>query len=176
MHIVELSILSQQGQEIVTDFLQAKQIANELLAYSNRKDVSDKIRIANAPGNSSHDIQEIFLEFLSQNGFQDEKKGLFSNYRTPLLRPDYYKPLDNTGIIFEVERGKIIMNNMDMLDLWKCHICPYADYLFLAVPKVLKQNNQSRGTNSYETVQRRLGTFFEPQNYTNVKAVFIFGY
>lgn len=42
-----------------------------------------------------------------------------------------------SGIILEVERGKTLMNNMDLLDMWKCHICEHARYLFSIVPKAL---------------------------------------
>ena len=49
-------------------------------------------------------------------------------------------PLADTGIILEVERGKTTINNMDLLDFWKCHICAHADYLFLMVPRELRQN------------------------------------
>ena len=44
-----------------------------------------------------------------------EKKGLFKNYNSQ-LRPDYYKKLKKSGIILEVERGKTLKNNMDLLD------------------------------------------------------------
>ena len=34
----------------------------------------------------------------------------------------------------EVERGKTTTNNMDLLDIYKCHICEEANHLFLFVP------------------------------------------
>jgi len=40
-----------------------------------------------------------------------------------VLRPDYFLKLDDTGILLEVERGKTTINNMDLLDFWKCHLC-----------------------------------------------------
>lgn len=101
---------------------------------------------------------------------------MFSKYKTSGLRPDYFKKVNETGILFEVERGKTIHNNMDMLDLWKCHICEEADYLFLLVPTGLKQNPQARAQNTFKSVCKRLETFFIEGNYVNVKAVFIFGY
>ena len=52
----------------------------------------------------------------------------------------YYLDLDETGIILEVERGKTTINNMDLLDFWKCHICVHAHYLILVVPVELRQN------------------------------------
>lgn len=130
MEVVELCIFLQNNQDKAPEFIQVKKIAEEFQTYLNQNDVIEKIRGVNAPNHSSHDVQKIFLDFLSERGFQDEKKGLFSNYKTALLRLDYYEPIVETGIIFEVECGKTIMNNMDLLDLWKCRICPYADYLF----------------------------------------------
>jgi hypothetical protein len=64
---------------------------------------------------------------------------------------------------------------MDLLDLWKCHSCEHADYLFLVVPKVrLSANGSAIKTFSY--VRNRLAPFFEPKNYVNVDAVYLFGY
>jgi hypothetical protein len=67
-------------------------------------------------------VQAVFLEQARELGFKDESKGLFKEYASA-LRPDYFMPLDGTGIILEVERGKTTINNMDLLDFWKCHIC-----------------------------------------------------
>ena len=82
-----------------------------------------------------------------------EKQGLFATYNAPGLRPDYYRevPEHRTGIILEVERGKTTINNMDLLDLWKCHICAEAHHLFLLVPQVLRQNEHDpRVTKPYD--------------------------
>ena len=72
-------------------------------------------------------------------GFRDERRGLFSAYESA-LRPDYFREVGGTGVILEVERGKTTINNMDLLDFWKCHICEHADYLFSMVPLELRQN------------------------------------
>lgn len=64
---------------------------------------------------------------------------------------------------------------MDLLDLWKCHICDRADYLLLVVPVVRQTNNQGR-TRIFEHVVKRVGSFFEEKNYINVKSCFIIGY
>lgn len=71
-------------------------------------------------------------------------------------------PLGATGIILEVERGKTTINNMDLLDFWKCHICAYADYLFLMVPVELRQNDTMTARREFASVAKRLRTFFEP--------------
>jgi hypothetical protein len=65
---------------------------------------------------------------------------------------------------------------MDLLDFWKCHICTHAHYLFLMVPKELRQNPTMTARREYGSVVKRLASFFTPGNYTNVRAVFVFGY
>ncbi|MEZ5348122.1 MAG: hypothetical protein R2714_02825 [Microthrixaceae bacterium] len=106
---------------------------------------------------------------------RDESKGLFKTYQSA-LRPDYYLPISDTGIILEVERGKTTINNMDLLDFWKCHICEHADYLFLMVPSELRQNQTMSPRREYATVARRLESFFRPDNYTNVRGLVLIGY
>ena len=80
------------------------------------------------------------------------------------------------GILLEVERGKTTINNMDLLDLWKCHICREANVLFLFVPSELRQNESMSPRREFATVSSRLESFFEPGNETNVEALFLFGY
>ena len=104
------------------------------------------------------------------------KKDCLRIIKTSGLRPDYYLKVENSGILLEVERGKTIMNNMDLLDLWKCHICKEADYLFLLVPSKLSHNSESNTYNTFKKVVDRVSPFFQENNYTNVKALFVFGY
>lgn len=108
-------------------------------------------------------------------GFESERRRLFANYQVSRLRPDYYCRIDDTGILLEVERGKTIANNMDLLDMWKCHICEWAEYLFLVVPQARPSAN-GKTQRHFQQVQKRLGVFFEPKNYVNVNAVHLFGY
>jgi hypothetical protein len=75
-----------------------------------------------------------------------------------------------------IERGKTTINNMDLLDFWKCRLCQAADYLFLMVPQELRQNPTIAPRNEYAFVVKRLASFFEPGNYTNVHGLFVFGY
>ena len=81
-----------------------------------------------------------------------------------------------TGIILEVERGKTTINNMDLLDFWKCHICEHAAYLFLMVPTELRQNATMSPRREFVTVGNRLESFFVPGNYTNVRGLVLMGY
>lgn len=173
---VALTILTTEGFEETAAFETANLVAQSLLEGVNRPDVLDAITLANSPGTSSQQVQRAILPVAHDLGFESEKKGLFSNYAVSALRPDYYLGLGETGILFEVERGKTLINNMDLLDMWKCHICPEATVLFLFVPRLLRQNDIERGTRVYGAVVNRLSTFFTPDNRTNVHAAFVFGY
>jgi hypothetical protein len=173
--LIELRKHIQEPFRDADHWTRASRIADELHAHLNTEEALRRIHAANQPRQSSGAVQETFLEFARQLGFESEKKGLFA--RDDLaLRPDYFLQLDDTGIILEVERGKTTINNMDLLDFWKCHLCPEAHYLFLVVPKALRQNESMSPRNEFATVDRRLAYFFKPDNYTNVRALCLFGY
>lgn len=150
-------------------------IADALFEHLESPEATALILEANQPGRSSAEVQNVFVEHARQLGFKDESKGLFSDYLSA-LRPDYFLPLDDTGIILEVERGKTTINNMDLLDFWKCHIGYHAHYLILLVPTQLRQNPTMSARNEFATVRKRLATFFEERDYTNVRGLFLFGY
>ena len=158
-----------------SEYSKVRAIADNLFEHLASPSLTALILDANLPGRSSADIQNLFLDHAHGLGFSDESKGLFSAYLSA-LRPDYYLPLGDTGILLEVERGKTTINNMDLLDFWKCHICHTADYLILLVPTQLRQNETMRPRNEFATVRKRLSSFFEERNYTNVRGLFLFGY
>lgn len=165
-------------QNLTSDFLtEVNCISDSLLNHLNSTEILNKIKNANQPGNSSSMIQNTFIDYAINLGFTSEAKGLFNNAKNQLLRPDYYMSLNNgKGILLEVERGKVTINNMDLLDMWKCHICQCADVLFLMVPLELRQNSTMRPRKEFNTVSKRLSAFFENGSYTNVKVLHIFGY
>lgn len=121
-------------------------------------------------------VQSVFVTEAFRLGFADESKGLFEGYSSSALRPDYYRAVQGTGIILEVERGKTTINNMDPLDFWKCHICEHASYMFLMVPRGLRQNATMSPRREFETVRKRLESFFVSGNYTNVHGLVLLGY
>ena len=149
--------------------------SDQLMKHLNLPDALELMRQANLPGVSSAEVQATFLPFALELGFTSEAKGLFLEYENR-LRPDYYRPIEGSGILLEVERGKTTTNNMDLLDFWKCHLCRTADYLFLMVPQALKHNDTMTAKKEYKSVVKRLDTFFVAGNETNVRAVHIFGY
>ncbi len=151
--------------------------AIKLKSFLDQDDIRRLIKETHKVGAKSSDIEKILESKLQELGFESQKKRLFSEYTTSGIRPDFYKPLGvNTGILIEVERGKTITNNMDILDVWKCHICKYSNYLFLVVP-IVRQTKKKRETTTFETVVNRLKSFYDSeQNYINVDAIFVFGY
>ena len=151
-------------------------LACKLKSILDNKEIYNQICLNNQPGKSSHHIQNCFLKEALELGFSSEAKGLFGNATNQLLRPDYYLPIRDTGIILEVERGKVTINNMDLLDFWKCHLCEKANFLFLMVPKELRQNSGMRPRREFNTVNKRLASFFEADKYTNVWGLTVFGY
>lgn len=173
---VDLQVFARHDYVSSEEFVDVQRIAEQLLDSLREPLVAAAIDAANQPGQSSGEVQNCFGDAASRLGFRSEHRGLFASYQSG-LRPDYYLALGATGIILEVERGKTTANNMDILDFWKVHLCPSAHYLFLVVPKALKHNNDMRPVNQHAIVGRRLKNFFaEPRNYTNVRALFLFGY
>jgi hypothetical protein len=156
------------------EFMEASSIAGQLKEYLRSELVSAEINKCHKINATSHEIQKIIDKEVQRLGFHSEKRGLFGDM-VKALRPDFYRRVGKSGIILEVERGKTITNNMDLLDLWKCHICPYADFLYLIVP-IERHSKNGNTIKAFEVARRRLSTFFEPKNYVNVEAVFLFGY
>ena len=173
---IEVVHLVQDVWRETTEYSAVKIVAEKLHAHLNEPDVLSEIEKVNLPRASSSLVQNTFLTQAIELGFRDESKGLFSNYVNKGLRPDYYMEIQGSGIILEVERGKTTINNMDFLDFWKCHICKHANYLFLLVPMTLVQNHKMKPRNEFLTVVNHLSPFFEPENYTNVRGLSIYGY
>jgi hypothetical protein len=72
--------------------------------------------------------------------------------------------------------GKTIANNMDLLDVWKTHICREANHLFLLVPKIRVSKDQ-REAKIYPVVKNRLETFFDANvSAIDVDSIHLFGY
>lgn len=153
-----------------------REISDALLDHLNSREARELLDQANLPGMSSAMVQGTFARFSDGLGFVSEAKGLFAEYPNKALRPDFYLNLGDTGILMEVERGKTTTNNMDLLDLWKTHLCTQADYLFLMVPQALKHNPTMSPKKEFASVVKRLSSFFMPGNEVNVRALHIFGY
>ena len=104
-------------------------------------------------------------------GFKDEKQGLFKKYKDSGFRPDFYKKIGNNGTLMEFERGKTTTNNMNLLDIYKCHIREEAYHLFLLFPIEV-----SHTKNIYKNVCKKVENFFYEESYLNIDSAIIFGY
>lgn len=166
----------QDPARATSDWLEVLTVVGELEMHLNDPAVAALIADANMPGRSSATVQAIFLQEATRLGFRDESRGLFANYQSSALRPDYFRTVGSTGVILEVERGKTTINNMDLLDFWKCHICEHASYLVLMVPTALRQNETMTPRREFAAVAKRLESFFRPDNYTNVLGLVLLGY
>ena len=174
--MVNFHVLSRVDLTSTPDFREVSKLANSVLEILNNKSVKDAIAKAHVFGASSHTIQKAILPQMLELGFTSEKKQLFSDYKVGGLRPDYYKPLATGGILFEVERGKTIANNMDLLDIWKTHICREANHLFLLVPNIRVSKNLNEAK-IFPSVKNRVETFFsENISAIDVDSVHLFGY
>ena len=173
---VDRTIFVQEQEASTSVYSEVARVSDLLLAHLNEPDAQGRILDANMPKVSSSKVQDAFLPYAVELGFRSEATGLFAASLNPGLRPDYYLPIGTTGILLEVERGKTTINNMDLLDLWKCHVCAHADYLFLMVPQVLVQSAARAPTRPYQAVVKRMASFFQAANYTNVRALHVFGY
>lgn len=156
-------------------WLEVSRLAERLHAHLCSPEASARIELANRPGQSSAAVQATFGAFARELGFETEKAGLFAAEELA-LHPDYFRRVGDSGVLLEVEKGKTAINNMDLLDFWKCHVCPHAHYLFLLVPVALRQNATMSPRNEFAAVTRRLARFFTPRTHTNVRGLCVFGY
>jgi len=154
----------------------ALETSRQVSEILNDKKVKDAIAEVHKFGASSHNVQKSILDQMVSLGFVSEKKGLFASYKVSGIRPDYFKPLPGGGILFEVERGKTIANNMDLLDVWKTHLCSEAKHLFLMVPN-LRVTEKGSSQKIFNTVENRIETFFLKESTPiDVNSVHLFGY
>jgi hypothetical protein len=151
-------------------------LSRQVFEILSNKKVKEAIADVHKFGASSHSVQKSILEQMQSLGFVSEKKGLFASYKVSGIRPDYFKPLTEGGILFEVERGKTIANNMDLLDVWKTHLCTEVKHLFLLVPKI-RVTEKGGAQKIFNTVENRIETFFlSGSTPIDVHSVHIFGY
>lgn len=132
-------------------------------------------REATAHGASSSIFQHLLFPTLKDLGFREEVKSLSGE---AAFRPDFMLDLAGGGVMVEVERGKTIDNNMDMLDMWKCHVHETARHLILAVPVwyVKQKDGGVTKTATFSKVCRRMSRFFAEGNETNVRSLHVVGY
>jgi hypothetical protein len=159
--VVDRLDLVQARYEGSDEWTQVRSVADGLVARLESIDAIQVFAEANRPGNSSALVQAVFVAEAEELGFRSKAKGLFAAYQSA-LRPDYFLPIGDCGVILEVERGKTTINNMDLLDFCKCHICEHANHLFLAVPSELRQNLTMSPRREFATVAHRFQRMEDP--------------
>lgn len=161
------------GSQNLNDVLEISREVREILS---KQGIVEAIAQVHKFGASSQTVQKSILGQMESLGFTSEKKGLFASYKVSGIRPDYFKSLEGGGILFEVERGKTIANNMDLLDVWKAHLCLEAKHLFLMVPKI-RVTEKGGSQKIFNTVENRIETFFlDKSTPIDVNSVHLFGY
>ena len=156
--------------------IRARETADRLAKTVSALQGTELYLSATQQGMSSKHFQELIKEDLISLGYVDER-----HQRVGLagFRPDFILDIPGDGVLVEVERGKTIDNNMDMLDMWKCHVHQDARHLILLVPVWYvkrKTDGGSSQTPTFSKVCVRLAQFFEPENYTNVMTLHILGF
>ena len=172
---MDYRIFAKNPTTLPIEFEEASTIARQLRDHLASDMICSAIGECHKLNGTSRQIQTILTEKLLQLGFQSERRGLFAEFPVANLRPDFYRRVRDSGILVEIERGKTLTNNIDLLDLWKCHLCAHADFLFLVVPNERASEN-GQVIRAFDGASRRLSTFFEPKSYVNVEAVYLFGY
>lgn len=139
----------------------------------------DAIALAHIHGAQSGAIQKLVSEILkAQLDFDEEVVIRPEDEFVTRARPDFFYDLGaSRGILAEVERGGTTTNNHDLKDLWKAHVSPHAQHLFLVVPESNWKPDGSAREKPFPIVARRLGAFFgNPRREIDVVSLHVFGY
>jgi hypothetical protein len=151
----------------------AAQLSDHLQASSAEIDL---VHIHRAQSSA---VQTVVAAMLRQHlGFREEVVLTPSEGFVTHTRPDFVYALGpGRGIIAEVERGGTTTNNHDLKDLWKTHIAPDAQHLFLIVPNANWNEAGTAREHPYARVLVRLGSFFgDPRREIDVVSLHVFGY
>lgn len=139
----------------------------------------EALAIAHVHGASSGSIQKLVSEVLkAELGFEEEVVVRPEDDFVTQARPDFYFDLGGSrGILAEVERGGTTTNNHDLKDLWKTHVSPHAQHLFLVVPQSNWKPDGTAREKPYPIVARRLGAFFgNARREIDVVSLHVYGY
>jgi hypothetical protein len=137
------------------------------------------IDAAHVHGASSSAVQVIASSILKDRlGFSEEVLLTHEHGIVSRPRPDFYYPLGpGRGIIAEVERGGTVTNNHDLKDIWKAHIAPDVQHLFLLVPNSNWKASGLPRERPFVRVTHRMGAFFgDPRREIDVLTCHVFGY
>lgn len=152
-------------------------LADQLRRHLEERDA--EISRAHVHGAQSKDIQSIVETLLvEQLAFVTEVILTPEDGLVTRARPDFYFRLaPGRGVLAEVERGGTVNNNHDLKDVWKAHIAPDAQHLFLVVPNSNWKDDGTPREKPFARVVSRVGAFFgDPRREIDIVSAHIFGY
>lgn len=159
-----------------SEVAEVDRIAARLLAYLESEEM--RIDRAHVHGAQSSVIQVILAELLLRSGFDTEVVLTPEDGFVTHARPDFFFRLaPERGILAEVERGGAVNNNHDLKDVWKAHIAPDAQHLFLVVPNSNFREDGSPREKPFGRVVHRAASFFgDARREIDVVSMHVFGY
>lgn len=138
-----------------------------------------EISAAHVHGAPSSAIQRIVSTLLREDlGFEEEVVITPQDGFVTAARPDFYYRLSpGRGILAEVERGGTVNNNHDLKDVWKAHVSPDTQHLFLVVPNANWTSAGLPRERPFSRVVNRVSGFFgDPRREIDLVSLHVFGY
>lgn len=139
---------------------------------------SVEIDLAHQLNAGSKLIQDIVGEYLEPCGFAAEYKVRGPGDYAGAARADFYGTVAaGRGVLVEVERGGVHTNNHDLKDLWKAHLSPEVQHLFLIVPMANWSASGRARERPFQRMPSRFEAFFRnPQQWVDLLSLHVFGY
>jgi hypothetical protein len=166
-----------QDQATLEELALVDALAQHLLDHlQDQAAVIDELHVHGAQSSS---IQDVVGALLTQElSFASEVVITPSEGFVTRARPDFFYRLDSgRGVLAEVERGGTVNNNHDLKDVWKAHIAPDAQHLFLVVPNSNWSADGRAREKPFPRVAARLSSFFgDPRREIDVVSIHLFGY
>lgn len=159
------------------ELVRVDELARMLLHHLEQS--AAEIDAVHVHGAGSSAIQAVVARLLSQElGFRQEivltpQIGLVTQARTDF----FYRLASERGVLAEVERGGTTNNNHDLKDMWKAHVSPDAQHLFLVVPNSNWNALGAAREKPFPRVSHRIGAFFgDLRREVDVMSAHVFGY
>jgi hypothetical protein len=123
-------------------------------------------------------IQNVVAEYLEPLGFESEYRVSGPGMYAGGARADFYGRLsEGRGVLVEVERGGVHTNNHDLKDLWKAHLSPEVQHLFLIVPMANWRTDGTARERPFQRMPSRFQAFFsDPDRWVDLVSLHVFGY
>lgn len=173
----ERFVRSQLSAEEVSEMEVVDLLAERLLAYLGQS--AAEIDTVHVHGASSSAVQSLVSRLLTTElGFREERLIPSEIGFSTRARPDFvYSMHPGRGVLAEVERGGTTTNNHDLKDMWKAHISPNAQHLFLIVPHANWNAAGHPREHPFQRVVGRIRSFFgDPRREVDVVSAHVFGY